>query len=684
MYPSVPATQPIKEEDKDFSSTKDRSQSQTSANTKGSIYGVHPVIPTITHTSFFRYFSSTETLPVQKIISYYKTTLCPQMGNCHKGKDCFYYHSPEDRRRPPFFGDFLAYSSQYCPTGISCINGDNCYYSHNEFEFEFHPQQYKTNACTEDCKQVYCSFAHSPNELRKQENLVLYSVIDAHTSFPNMIQVNYNPFDIKDIPKQLLLDINKFKSKPCPYVEVHNQKQCIYFHTGSDRRRVPVFYSYERCPLSKHSHCPLEDSCSKSHNAVEQLYHPEKYKKKMCHEYPNRISECDYGEFCSFAHSEAELKIELIHEYEMDQNLYIHHFKTESCPFNHEHNKSICVYWHNWQDFRRKVEMPYPQYSPTLCPNWDTNKFINKYTEGCPRGFKCQYSHGWKECLYHPYFYKTTPCQDITKCHQGPDCPYYHGEFDRRYPTTALSSRPVPKKKQWISEQSIERISEVGTRFSEEMIHSKSNLKEEYRIEKRKQSSLSLEGISKQLSAKSSSPAKTEDQTPISGKPSLTSSIPLEEFASLKVSPEKEDTPGQKETPLEENKLLSHDEKGGEGKKDESGSKSCPSSPGFPRKRYGKMRALRDLHLDEEEEDTENLGKMRLRNLMNSIGLGELTDKLLNTGYIYYDLLVEPESKCRSAGIVDNNYIKKIVNKVHQILSRPIGSESPRNILHDR
>eukprot|EP00826_Nyctotherus_ovalis_P059443 TRINITY_DN8266_c0_g2_i3.p1 TRINITY_DN8266_c0_g2~~TRINITY_DN8266_c0_g2_i3.p1 ORF type:complete len:344 (+),score=46.65 TRINITY_DN8266_c0_g2_i3:231-1262(+) len=325
MYPSLPSTQAGKDEDNP-SSVKDRSQSQTSS-TKRSFFVqgmAHSLATGLAHTSLFRYFSTAESMPVQKAVLYYKTTRCLQ-SSCRSGDNCFYYHSSEDRRRPPFFGDFLAYSSQLCPAAAACPNGDSCYCTHNKFEVAFHPEQYKTKRCVEDCKRVHCPYAHSVGELRKQEALAIYSV-SAHGSFAGLPQPGYGLFGtVKNVPKKLPLDIHTFKSKPCPCLEPHSQKQCIYFHTASDRRRVPVFYSYERCGLSKHSHCPLEDACPKSHNAVEQLYHPEKYKKKMCHEYPNKVGECDYGEFCSFAHAESELKIELIHEYEMDQNLSLIH-----------------------------------------------------------------------------------------------------------------------------------------------------------------------------------------------------------------------------------------------------------------------------------------------------------------------------------------------------------------------
>jgi hypothetical protein len=41
--------------------------------------------------------------------------------------------------------------------------------------------------------------------------------------------------------------------------------------------------------------CPYNDLCAKSHNKVESLYHPEKYKKKFCTHYPFNVESCPYG-----------------------------------------------------------------------------------------------------------------------------------------------------------------------------------------------------------------------------------------------------------------------------------------------------------------------------------------------------------------------------------------------------
>ena len=74
--------------------------------------------------------------------------------------------------------------------------------------------------------------------------------------------------------------------------------------------------------------CPNGDYCKKAHNRVEQLYKPDKYKTKFCSFYPDNLEKCEYGEFCSFAHSEADITIELIHNFKRDSDFYIFHFKT--------------------------------------------------------------------------------------------------------------------------------------------------------------------------------------------------------------------------------------------------------------------------------------------------------------------------------------------------------------------
>lgn len=56
---------------------------------------------------------------------------------------------------------------------------------------------------------------------------------------------------------------------------------------------------------------------------MQQLYRADKYKIKFCAHYPNNVKLCEYGDFCSFAHSEAEINTQLIHNYEYDDDFYM-------------------------------------------------------------------------------------------------------------------------------------------------------------------------------------------------------------------------------------------------------------------------------------------------------------------------------------------------------------------------
>ena len=106
-----------------------------------------------------------------------------------------------------------------------------------------------------------------------------------------------------------------------------------------------------------------------AHNRVERLYHIEKYKTKFCTHFPHLLNKCDYGEYCSFSHSVNDMKSRLIHIMNKDADFYMFYFKTEWCPFNNEHNKALCDYAHNWQDFRRKPNL-FDYNSGVLCSNW--------------------------------------------------------------------------------------------------------------------------------------------------------------------------------------------------------------------------------------------------------------------------------------------------------------------------
>eukprot|EP01017_Pseudomicrothorax_dubius_P033534 TRINITY_DN4500_c0_g1_i3.p1 TRINITY_DN4500_c0_g1~~TRINITY_DN4500_c0_g1_i3.p1 ORF type:complete len:546 (-),score=70.81 TRINITY_DN4500_c0_g1_i3:34-1671(-) len=230
------------------------------------------------------------------------------------------------------------------------------------------------------------------------------------------------------------LDLTYFKVNQCTITSMHNHKQCPYYHNNKDRKRTGVVYSAELCEFAGRddgASCPDGDLCSKSHNRVEQLYRQDKYKTKFCSHFPSNIKACEYGVFCSFAHSEQDIIVELIHNLEYDDDFYMFYFKTVLCPFNlTQHDKAQCVYAHNWQDFRRKPQLH--NYEPVACSNWKSTDFILSYEDGCPLGQQCTKCHGWKELEYHPLNYKTKQC-GTKNCHKkGRDCPFYHTSRERR------------------------------------------------------------------------------------------------------------------------------------------------------------------------------------------------------------------------------------------------------------
>lgn len=93
------------------------------------------------------------------------------------------------------------------------------------------------------------------------------------------------------------------------------------------------------------------------------------------------------------------------------------YYKTEFCPFNlTEHDKSLCVYAHNLQDYRRNPSNYF--YEPIACFNWKLKEKIYDYEKGCENGVNCNMCHGWKELQYHPSLYHTKKCSEMG-CKKG-------------------------------------------------------------------------------------------------------------------------------------------------------------------------------------------------------------------------------------------------------------------------
>lgn len=349
---------------------------------------------------------------------------------CTESPTCLKFHNYEEKRRR-FLDDAssrLLYRAIPCKLFLEnflCNDIDSCVFSHSQNELLYHPSVYKTR----DCLLKNCPFERFPSHC---PNL--------HPKEPSRrtIAANYEKF-IPELPltksasvSKPLMNLTFFKVNQCQKKAVHNKKICPYYHHDIDKRRPTLQFNYcfEPCPNLTRNFCSCDQNCQFSKNKIEQLYHPEKYKKKFCEHFPNRIQNCEYGDFCSFAHSEQEIRTELFHKEKQDDNFILFKLKTVYCPFKTEHDRSSCPYAHNVQDFRRSPLMY--KYEPEECPNWSKGESVTSYDQpGCAKMLDCDKCHGWKEYEYHPQIFRTRPCANGAKC-QKKDCAFYHSSKDMR------------------------------------------------------------------------------------------------------------------------------------------------------------------------------------------------------------------------------------------------------------
>ena len=330
---------------------------------------------------------------VREIILFYMTIKCDNYSSDLHLLECLNYHLENHKRRNPFSQGRLVYSSEICldveKTGF-CSSFDKCNKSHNIYEILYHPEKYKTTLCEQKHLLYFkfCPFAHSKDQLRngkcyEQVNkLSLYNTISQENNSEN----NLNNVFMKSNTE---FEILSFKTQVCLNNSKHNEKQCVFYHSSKDRRRPikTIIYSSDLCKfIEENKECPYKEMCSCSHNRVEQFYHPEKFKSKYCSHLGDNIGLCPYGNYCCFAHYDDEITIELIHKLSRNHDFYLFYFKTIWCPFNNQHDKSSCIYAHNWQDFRR-CPINY-NYTETLCNQWDIRKTILNYYDGCKNEYR--------------------------------------------------------------------------------------------------------------------------------------------------------------------------------------------------------------------------------------------------------------------------------------------------------
>lgn len=377
-----------------------------------------------------------------RVLLTYKTQQCQL--NCLDQTICPLYHSNDEMRRPLFDSSHLL---QYYCGNIPCTCGRfQCSLAHNSYEINYHPSKFKTITCLnyKNCafKNFYCPFLHenekslkdflnkaiSPtlqNQVPKKKNSLKYfsNSFIPNGKFQIILQIDKMQRDLAYPDKMIYFKVNQ-----CELLEEnHNWNQCQFYHNDKDRRRVIGNYSAERC-LNKN--CLKGDECEFSHNDPEQLYHPDKYKKRFCSLYPNELEKCKFGNFCSFAHAENEIRLVLLERFIHDDEFNLFYYKTIWCPKNNQHDKAQCVYAHNVQDFRR-TPLEY-FYDADDCNFWCKIDNKNKYEKGgCSKMMECNKCHGWKENEYHPFNYKKWKCTLGDSCKKK-ECAYLHAYDDKK------------------------------------------------------------------------------------------------------------------------------------------------------------------------------------------------------------------------------------------------------------
>lgn len=144
--------------------------------------------------------------------------------------------------------------------------------------------------------------------------------------------------------------------------------------------------------------------------------HAGRPKRRFCTSYPD-VGLCRRASACAFAHSREEICASLLDVDEENQEpsaltdtFFMYKYKTRWCPVGVQHEWHTCVYAHNYQDARRPVSIGY---GARLCPYWSKKDTGAGYSQRCPLGLRCPYSHGAKEQLYHPHYFKTVVCRDL-------------------------------------------------------------------------------------------------------------------------------------------------------------------------------------------------------------------------------------------------------------------------------
>lgn len=230
----------------------------------------------------------------------------------------------------------------------------------------------------------------------------------------------------------------KYKTRACNGTDCRGEGACCFAHSNDElRQHAPGRYSYFTIS-SKGQSGP--ETCARSTEVLGRRQGlPQK--ARFCAFYPN-VSQCRRGAGCSFAHTREEVQTKLLsleeeqhQEGAMTQSFFTRKFKTLWCPIGAQHDWQTCVYAHTYQDARRQ---PSIGYGPQPCPFWQKKETRAAYSQRCPLGLRCPYSHGAKEQLYHPKYFRTVTCRDMQMkgCPRQRLCAFYHRRSEHRKQTS--------------------------------------------------------------------------------------------------------------------------------------------------------------------------------------------------------------------------------------------------------
>mmetsp|Transcript_158863 Transcript_158863/g.280659 ORF Transcript_158863/g.280659 Transcript_158863/m.280659 type:complete len:639 (+) Transcript_158863:83-1999(+) len=330
------------------------------------------------------------------------TRCCPdfQRGFCAmfkgRGSPCFYYHFQSQARRAPVMDGRLRYWDVQCPVWNGelafCPHGEACIFAHGRNEVSYHPAKYKTRLCnvTECRGEAVCCFAHTEDELRTWAH-ERYSY-SAH-------QAASNSFSLQG---GAMMTSEAGSSMEAAYGLGAGQGAAGMGPAAQGQRGG--------APQQKH---------------------------RFCASYP-QVSQCSRGASCAFAHSREEARTPLLSEAEenhepkaLTEDFFTMKFKILWCPIGAQHDWLSCPYAHTYQDARRD---PSIGYGPQPCPYWSKKDTRVAYAQRCPLGLRCPYSHGAKEQLYHPKYFRTVVCRDLDLkgCPRQTLCAFYHHRHERR------------------------------------------------------------------------------------------------------------------------------------------------------------------------------------------------------------------------------------------------------------